>query len=151
MHALPLTGIGGGDGSLMGTLFRDLVGDVTCFDFLPFFDNVFRLDSGDAEAPFFLRFFLAEDFGSSGEVDMSRSGSLNSSSTTTSSFLPSFLFRCFFPFVASVAEVAPSSVASAGRLLLQLVAALDGAVQIRKHYMDIEQDPCLEETYLSPF
>jgi hypothetical protein len=123
MHALPLTGTGGGDGSLIGVFFRDLVGDATCFDFLPL-SVVFRLDSGDAAAPFFLRFFLAEDFGASGDVDMSRSESLNSSSTATSSFLLRFLFRCFFPFVASGAELASSSMASAGRLLLQLAGVL---------------------------
>jgi hypothetical protein len=133
MHGVPLTGTGdgGGEGSLIGAFFRDLVGDAACFDFFPFLVDGFRPFSGEAGAPFFLRFFLAEDFGASGEVDMSMSGSRNSSSTTISSFLLDFLFRFFFSLVASGVAVAPSSVASAGRLMLQLVAVLTRADRMR--------------------
>jgi hypothetical protein len=76
MQALPLTGFGGGDGSLIWAFRRDAEGEVGSLPFLFFFVDVFRLVSGEADAAVFLRFFFADAFGASGVVDISRSGSL---------------------------------------------------------------------------
>jgi len=76
IQALPLTGLGGDVGSLTWPFFLAADGDAGSLPFLLFFVDDLRRDSGDAEAAFFLRSFFAEVFGASGEVDISRSGSL---------------------------------------------------------------------------
>lgn len=68
-------GLGGGDGSLICAFFLNADGDTGSLPFLLFFVIVLRLMSGD-DVVFFLRFFFADIFGASGEVDISRLGSL---------------------------------------------------------------------------
>ena len=77
MQALFLASPGGSEGSLAVAFFRDLTGKeaAVVLAFLSFFAEVFVFTSGEVTVPLFLRFFLTEDLGASGEVDMSRSGS----------------------------------------------------------------------------
>ena len=98
MHALPFTDFSGGDGSWT---VRALDGDWGSFVFLPFFSDGFRLHSGEANGPSFLRLFFVVDLGASGDVDMSRSGSLNTWATSTCSFLLRFLSLLVVPFVST--------------------------------------------------
>lgn len=101
MQALPLSNFGGGDGSTIETFFRDLAGDVESFEFLIFLMDVFRLNSGEAELRLFFVFLLTAILGASGEVDMSRPGSLKASATSISSNFLLFLFRFLTSFIAS--------------------------------------------------
>jgi hypothetical protein len=68
--------------------------DASCV-FLLFFADDFRLALGETTSSLFLRFLLVEDFGASGEVDMSKSGSRNSFAAATGSFLLVFFFDLF--------------------------------------------------------
>jgi hypothetical protein len=63
MHALPLIGTGGGEGSLTWAFFRAAEGDVGAIARLLFFVLVLRLASGEAGVTFFLRIFLVEVLG----------------------------------------------------------------------------------------
>lgn len=73
MHALFLTSLGGGDGSLGAAFFFDVTGDemVRALAVMLFFVDDFE---GPTSVPLLLRFFLAEDLGPSGEADMPRLG-----------------------------------------------------------------------------
>jgi hypothetical protein len=75
MHAFPLTGIGGGDGSRIWVFLRDAWGERASLLFLAFFADDLRIDSGEAAEAFFLRLFFVAALGASGDVDISRSGS----------------------------------------------------------------------------
>jgi hypothetical protein len=121
---LLLTGCtGGGLGSTTALFLRDFAGDCNLL-FFTFFDEDVRLASSETTP--FLRPFFAGALVASGEVDMSRSGSSNSVSTSTWwSFLLRFLFRVLVPlldepFAASLVA-GTSSVARAGNQLAQSV------------------------------
>ena len=71
----PLWPGGGSDGSRAGARFRDFVGEMGSLAILLFLADDLPLALAKSEPTPFLRFFVA-DLGASGEVDMSRSGSL---------------------------------------------------------------------------
>jgi hypothetical protein len=56
------------------------------------------VESGDAAAPFFLRFFFIEILGASGDVDARRSGSQQSFSASSWTFFLRFFFCSFVLF-----------------------------------------------------
>jgi hypothetical protein len=115
IQALPRTGTDGSDASTRGAFFFDLLGDVGNLA-LDFLIDAFRAVVGEATAPTFLLFLFGDEFGASGDVDMSRSGSLTSFSASVSFFLLRFLLCGFFSSVASVVAATPLSVVRAGRL-----------------------------------
>lgn len=117
MQALPGAGSDGGDGSLTGAFFLDLVGDAGDLAFLLFLVDGFRTVLGEVTAPFPLCLFFVDELGASGDVDMSISGSPKSLSASTTFFLLRFLLRGSFSSVAAAVGATPLSVAKAGRLL----------------------------------
>ena len=76
MQALFLASLDGGKGSPGAAFFRDLTGEeaVAALELLLFLAGDSTAPAAEATVPFFLRFFT-EDLGSSGEVDILRSGS----------------------------------------------------------------------------
>lgn len=148
MHALFLASLGGGDGTLDVAFFFDFTGDETgaASEVLPFFADVFNEPATGAAMPLLLRFFFAEDLGASDEVDMSRSGSWNSSPTATWwSFLLHFLFLAVpLAVFATLGVAAPF--ASGAAESLSLVSNADQEVREINVYILITTSPTLNVT-----
>ena len=134
MQALPRICVGSGGSSKTGAFFLDPVGEAGNLA-LVFLVDVFRDVVEEATALPFLLFLFADGFGPSGDVDMSRSGPLNSLCASVSSFLLRFLLRGCFSYVASAVAATPLSVTiRAGRLSEKSVITFGRSAMAHSHF-----------------